>query len=165
MYLFLDIFGYLSVVLRGLTLLAQSFTLGGIAFQVLLLRPLQERLSADAIVVGKRCQRFLRISARAWFLVTLASLAINVAALTGTLDVSWSEAASADFARSELAVAACALGLSLLAWTGTWTRWRTAALVALAAAARRRPAHAGRGGLDRRPAIFPDGAERLQGRG
>ncbi|CCE11812.1 putative Copper resistance protein, copD family [Bradyrhizobium sp. STM 3843] len=135
MYLFLDIFGYLSVVLRGLTLLAQSFTLGGIAFQVLLLRPLQERLSADAIVVGKRCQRFLRISARAWFLVTLASLAINLAALTGTLDVSWSEAASADFARSELAVAACALGLSLLARTGTWTRWRTAALVAVAALA------------------------------
>ncbi|WP_316175430.1 MULTISPECIES: copper resistance D family protein [unclassified Bradyrhizobium] len=133
MSLFLDIFGYLSVVLRGLTLLAQSFTLGGIAFQALLLRPLQDKLSADAIVVGKKCQRFLRLSARAWFSVTLASLAINVAALTGTLDVSWREAAGADFARFELAVAGCALVLSLLARTGTWTAWRTTALIVIAA--------------------------------
>jgi putative copper resistance protein D len=130
--LFLDIFGYLSVVLRGLTLLAQSFTLGGIAFQVLLLRPLQEKLSADAIVVDKKCQRLLRGSALAWFVLTLASLAINVAALTGTTDVSWAEAASADFARSELAVAACALGIRLVARTGSWTTWRAAVLVMLA---------------------------------
>lgn len=135
MSLFLDIFGYLSVVLRGLTLLAQSFTLGGIAFQVLVLRPLQDQLSADAIVVGKKCQRFLRLSARAWVLVTLASLAINLAALTGTLDVSWREAAGADFARFELAVAACALVLSLLARTGSWSTWRATALVGLAALA------------------------------
>jgi copper resistance protein D len=135
MALFLDIFGYLSVVLRGLTLLAQSFTIGGIAFQLLLLRPLQARLSADALVVGKRAQRVLRRSAFGWFAVVVVSLAVNMAALTGTLDLSLREAAGADFVRSGMAVAACALGIALLARTGTWVAWRAAALVGLAALA------------------------------
>ncbi|CAL76567.1 putative Copper resistance protein, copD family [Bradyrhizobium sp. ORS 278] len=132
MALFLDIFGYLSVVLRGLTLLAQSFTLGGLAFQLLLMRPLQTKLSAVALVVGKRAQRFLRWSALGWCAVVAASLAVNMAALTGTLDLSWREAAGADFARSGFAVAACALGIAALARTGTWVGGRAAALVALA---------------------------------
>ncbi|MGJ4926186.1 copper resistance D family protein [Bradyrhizobium sp. HKCCYLS2038] len=132
MALFLDIFGYLSVVLRGLTLLAQSFTIGGLAFQLLLLRPLQGELSADAIVVGKRSQLVLRRSAIAWVAAIIAALAVNMAALTGTLDLPLREAAGADFARAGLLVAACALGIALLARTGAWTTWRVAALVALA---------------------------------
>ncbi|MGJ5050988.1 copper resistance D family protein [Bradyrhizobium oligotrophicum] len=135
MALFLDIFGYLSVVLRGLTLLAQCFTVGGLAFLLLLLRPLQQRLSADAIVVGKRSQRFLRRSAFGWFAVVLASLAVNMAALIGTLDLSLGEAAGADFARSGMAVAACALGIAALARTGSWAAWRVVALAVLAGAA------------------------------
>ncbi|MGJ4954359.1 copper resistance D family protein [Bradyrhizobium sp. HKCCYLRH2015] len=135
MSLFLDIFGYLSVVLRGLTLLAQSFTVGGLAFLLLLLRPLQQRLSADAIVVGKRSQRFLRRSAFGWFAVVLASLAVNMAALIGTLDLSLGEAVGADFARSGMAVAACALGIAALARTGSWAAWRVVALAVLAGAA------------------------------
>ncbi|MGJ5020683.1 copper resistance D family protein [Bradyrhizobium oligotrophicum] len=135
MALFLDIFGYLSVVLRGLTLLAQCFTVGGLAFLLLLLRLLQQRLSADAIVVGKRSQRFLRRSAFGWFAVVLASLAVNMAALIGTLDLSLGEAAGADFARSGMAVAACALGIAALARTGSWAAWRVVALAVLAGAA------------------------------
>ncbi|MGJ5092796.1 copper resistance D family protein [Bradyrhizobium oligotrophicum] len=135
MSLFLDIFGYLSVVLRGLTLLAQSFTVGGLAFLLLLLRPLQQRLSADAIVVGKRSQRFLRRSAFGWFAVVLAALAVNMAALIGTLDLSLGAAAGADFARSGMAVGACALGIAALARTGSWAAWRVVALAVLAGAA------------------------------
>lgn len=131
MALFLDIFGYLSVVLRGLTLLAQSFTIGGLAFQLLLLRPLQAELSAAAIIVGKRGQRLLRLSAFGWFAIVLAALAVNMAALTGTLELSLGEAAGADFARSGFAVAACALGIAWLARTGHWGRARAIMLVAL----------------------------------
>jgi len=129
--LFLDIFGYLSVVLRGLTLLAQSVTIGGLAFQLLLVRPLQDRFSVEALVVGKRSQRVLRRCAFAWFAAVLASLAVNMAALVGTLDLSLREVAGAHFVGSDLAIAACALGIALLAQTGTWVRWRAAALVAL----------------------------------
>ena len=114
LYLLLDIFGYLSVVLRGLILIAQSFTLGGIAFQLLLWRPLQAQLSADSVVIGKRCQTLLRLSAFGWGLLTIGALALNAAALVGTLQVSWSEAASADFARADLVIAACALGVAFL---------------------------------------------------
>jgi copper resistance protein D len=114
LYLLLDIFGYLSVVLRGLILIAQSFTLGGIAFQLLLWRPLQAQLSADSVVIGKRCQTLLRLSAFGWGLLTIGSLALNAAALIGTLQLSWSEAASADFARADLVIAACALGVAFL---------------------------------------------------
>jgi copper resistance protein D len=132
LYLFLDIFGYLSVVLRGLTLLAQSFTLGGLAFHMLLLRPLQAELSGDAIVAGKIGQRFLRASAWGWCALTLASVGVDVAALMGTLDLPWTEVASADFARYGFAVATCALGIAALTRTGTWTGWRALALTALA---------------------------------
>jgi copper resistance protein D len=109
LYLLLDIFGYLSVVLRGLILIAQSFTLGGIAFQLLLWRPLQAQLSAGSVVIGKRCQTLLRLSAFGWGLLTIGALALNAAA-----QVSWSEAASADFARADLVIAACALGVAFL---------------------------------------------------
>jgi putative copper resistance protein D len=130
LYLLLDIFGYLSVVLRGLILIAQSFTLGGIAFQLLLWRPLQAQLSAGSLLIGKRCQTLLRSSAFGWGLLTIGSLALNAAALIGTLQVSLSEAASADFARADLVIAACALGVALLTRDGS-SKARSAALLTL----------------------------------
>ncbi|MHC2192695.1 hypothetical protein ACVJF1_005328 [Bradyrhizobium diazoefficiens] len=87
MYLLLDIFGYLSVVLRGLILIAQSFTLGGLAFQLLLWGPLQPQLSVFGLSIEERCRTFLQFSAVAWALLTVASLALNAAALVGTLQV------------------------------------------------------------------------------
>jgi putative copper resistance protein D len=79
LYLLLDIFGYLSIVLRGLILVAQSFTIGGIAFQLLLWRPLQAQFSAGSVLIGKRCQALLRFSAFVWGLLTIGSLALNAA--------------------------------------------------------------------------------------
>src|SRR5689334_11749758 len=108
LYLLLDIFGYLSVVLRGLILIAQSLTLGGLAFQMLLWGPLQPQLSVSSGSIEKRCQTVLRSSAFAWSLLTIASLALNTAALVGTLQLSWNEAISADFGRADLVIAACA---------------------------------------------------------
>ncbi|OAF00407.1 copper resistance protein [Bradyrhizobium centrolobii] len=130
MYLLLDIFGYLSVVLRGLVLIAQSFTLGGLAFQMLLWGPLRPQLSVGSLAVEERCLAVLRFSAFAWALLTVASLALNAAALVGTLQVSWSEAVSADFGRADLVIAACACGVALLA-RGRSSRARSIALLAL----------------------------------
>ncbi|MCS3898341.1 putative copper resistance protein D [Bradyrhizobium japonicum USDA 38] len=115
MYLLLDIFGYLSVVLRGLILIAQSFTLGGLAFWMLLWAPLRPQLTSGSLTIEQRCQAVLRISALAWALLTIASLALNVAALVGTLQVAWSEALGADFGRADLVIAACAFGIAVLA--------------------------------------------------
>jgi copper resistance protein D len=129
--LFLDIFGYLSVVLRGLILVAQSFTFGGLAFQLLLWRPLQLQLAVDSARLGGRFETVLRGSALAWSVLTAGSLAVNAAALVGTLDVSWREAAAADFGRADLVISACTFGIVLLA-KGSWSRLRAAALLALA---------------------------------
>lgn len=63
MYLFLDIFGYLSVVLRGLILIAQSFALGGLAFQMLLWGPLQPQLSVFGLSIEEKCLTVLKASA------------------------------------------------------------------------------------------------------
>jgi putative copper resistance protein D len=52
-YLLLDIFGYLSVVLRGLILIAQSFTLGGLAFQLLLWEPWQPQLAVFGLSMAE----------------------------------------------------------------------------------------------------------------
>lgn len=130
MYLLLDIFGYLSVVLRGLILIAQSFTLGGLAFQLLLWGPLQPQLSVFGLSIEERCRTFLRFSAVAWALLTVASLALNAAALVGTLQVPWSEAVTADFGRADLIIAACAVGIAVLT-KGPAHRVRSAALLAL----------------------------------
>jgi len=80
--LLLDIFGFLSVVLRGMILVAQSFTLGGLVFQLLLLRPLQSKLSADTVEIARRCHNFLRVSAFAFAPFTICAFALNAAALT-----------------------------------------------------------------------------------
>ena len=40
MELLIDLFGYLSIIVHGLTILAQSMALGGVLFLVLLARPL-----------------------------------------------------------------------------------------------------------------------------
>ena len=46
MALLIDLFGYLSIILHGLTIVAQSMALGGVLFLVLLARPLAGRLGA-----------------------------------------------------------------------------------------------------------------------
>ncbi|MGY8708655.1 CopD family protein [Bradyrhizobium sp. 18BD] len=131
MYLLLDIFGYLSVVLRGLILIAQSFTLGGLAFWMLLWNPLRPQLSTGGPTIEERCRTFLKVSAAAWAFLTIASLALNAAALVGTLQVSWGDAVSADFGRADVIIAACALSIATLA-KGSARGVRSVVLVALA---------------------------------
>lgn len=96
-------------------LVAQSFTLGGLVFLLLLLRPLQSKLSADPAEIARRCHNFLRVSAFAFALFTIWAFALNAAALTGTLQTSWRDVASTDFARADLIIFACALCIALLA--------------------------------------------------
>ncbi len=162
MSLFLDIFGFLSVILRGLILGSQTFTSGGLAF-LLLLRPLQSRLSVDGAALAARCHLFLRISAVALCAFTLCSLALNAAALVGTLELSWREAVSAGFARADVLIATCALLIALLARRSS--QWKYLALLmglaAVALAAQLSVTHAA-SRLDLRwPYLVADGLHML----
>jgi copper resistance protein D len=130
--LFLDIFGFLSVVLRGLILTSQSFTLGALAFLLVLLRPLDPWLSAESARIDSRCRTFLVINSFLLGIFTLCSLVLNAAALVGTLELSWSEAAGASFVGADLVIAACAFLIGLLART-SWRTSRVLLLVGLAA--------------------------------
>lgn len=133
MSLFVDIFGFLSVVLRGLILSAQSFMLGGLAFMTLLLAPLAPRLSADAARVGPLSRRLIRVSALCFSAFVACSLTLNAATLVAAAGESWIEALGADFARADFALIAAGLLIALLCG-GAWSPARAAALAALGAA-------------------------------
>ena len=132
MSLFLDIFGFLSVVLRGLILTSQTFTLGTLAFLLVLLRPLEPWLSGESARIDSRCRTFLLISSVLLGIFTLCSLVLNAAALVGTLELSWVEAAGAGFVRADLVIAACAFLIGVLA-RSSWKTSRVLFLVSLAA--------------------------------
>ena len=53
MSLLVDLFGYLSIVLHGLTIVAQSMALGGVLFLVLLARPFEHELGAGPRIVAR----------------------------------------------------------------------------------------------------------------
>jgi copper resistance protein D len=115
MALLLDIFGYLSVVLRGVVLAAQSLTIGGIVFLALLLRPLLPSLGPTGLDALERCRRLLTWSAFAFALVECVSVMLQVAVLAGTLDLPLQAALGADFARLGLVAAAAGLVVALVA--------------------------------------------------
>ena len=106
MALLLDIFGFLSVVLRGLVLTAQSLAIGGIAFLVLLAYPLRRELGASGEAAFEHCCRLLLWSAIAFAALELAFVLLECLVLAGTVDISLVEALGAAFARFGLIAAA-----------------------------------------------------------
>ena len=115
MDLLLDIFGFLSVVLRGIVLVAQSFAVGGIIFMALLGRPVLTQLGAAGATSLERCRRLLLWSALSLALAEAVFVLLQSAILAGSLDISLSEAMGADFARVGLGVALAALIAAALA--------------------------------------------------
>jgi putative copper resistance protein D len=112
MAVFLDIFGYLSVILRGLVLSAQSLTVGGVAFLLLLARPLAADLGAAGELLERRSRRLLRWSSLAFAASELASVAIQCAVLAGTVEISLGDALGADFAIAGLVLAAAGAAIA-----------------------------------------------------
>src|SRR5579863_390823 len=111
----LDIFGFLSVILRGAVLVGQSFVIGGIIFQLLLLRPLAPILGAELSPIERRCRRFLFWSAIGFALCEFISVTLQCAVLVGTVDIGMVEAATANFAVAGLLLAATGIAVALLA--------------------------------------------------
>ena len=104
----LDIFGFLSVVIRGVVLVTQSFMVGGIAFLLLTRGPTGE-LGSEAELVEIRVRRFLLGSALAFTTGELAFVAVQCAVLMGTVDIGLADVLSADFSLAGLALAGAGL--------------------------------------------------------
>lgn len=98
MALFLDFFGFLSVVLRSLQLTAASLTIGGIGFVLLVARP---ALAPDHAGNGAALARMfglIRIGAGCLAAIAAASTAVDVAVLIGGVGVTFISAITAPFA-------------------------------------------------------------------
>ena len=88
MGLLIDLFGYLSIVIHGLTITAQSMALGGVLFIALLLRPIVARLGSAGQGIERTCIAITAWSALALVLCEAATVALQSAVLVGTVDLS-----------------------------------------------------------------------------
>jgi copper resistance protein D len=93
--LLIDLFGYLSIIIHGLTILAQSMALGGILFLVLLARPLLPTIGTG---VARRTARLAAWSAVGLAVAQLATVVLESAVLAGTVDIGIVSALTSDAA-------------------------------------------------------------------
>ena len=115
MALIIDLFGYLSIVLHGLTIIAQSMALGGVLFLLFLARPLADTLpEGDAL--ARRTAAVAGCSALALMVCGLLAVAMQVAVLMDSVGLTLGEGLTAQFAVAGLVKAAAAgvLGAMLL---------------------------------------------------
>ena len=108
-----DIFGFLSVVLRGLDLVAQSILIGSVSFALFIAAPLASDAPRGVRTIAPRVRYCIQAAALAALIAATANTAVSAAVLAASLDVSWREVAGAGFviAGSVKAVAAAAIGL------------------------------------------------------
>jgi copper resistance protein D len=120
MALLIDLFGYLSIVLHGLTILAQSAALGGVLFLVLLARPFAARLGSEGDSILHGTARAAFWSAVALVVCETATIALQAAVLIGTVDLSLTGVLGADFALAGMVkiAAAALIALALFARGG-----------------------------------------------
>ena len=115
MALLIDVFGYLSIILHGLTIGAQSMAVGGVLFLVFLARPFAAALP-DGAALARRTGVIAGWSALSLVACELLAVALQVAVLMGSVDLSLTNALMAQFAVAGLVKAAAAgvLGVILL---------------------------------------------------
>src|SRR5262250_2489519 len=89
-----DLFAYLSVLLRGAVLVLQTLAVGGVAFELLVLRPRGDAANRDADPAPRRQVAFAAaFLAAAWFLW----LGLDSAVLVGTSDLSTADVLGASY--------------------------------------------------------------------
>ena len=114
MELLVDLFGYLSIIVHGLTILSQSMALGGALFLVLLARPLAPHPGRFGIAAGTA--RIAGYAALGLLVCETATVALQAAVLMDTVNLSFRNVLSADFAVAGVVkiVAAAAMAAVLL---------------------------------------------------
>ncbi|HWK46523.1 MAG TPA: CopD family protein [Stellaceae bacterium] len=114
MALLIDLFGYLSVVLHGFTIAAQSMTLGGVVFLLLLARPFAALLGDTGAAILRRTWRMAAWSAVALVVFESATVALQLAVLVGTTELPLAEVADASFAVAGMIKIVAAIGIGAL---------------------------------------------------
>ncbi|MEJ0016116.1 MAG: CopD family protein [Acetobacteraceae bacterium] len=117
MALLIDLFGYLSIVIHGVTIVAQSMALGGVLFLALGLRPVVAQLGSAGQSIERSCITVTAWAALALVLCETVTVALQSAVLVGTVDLSIADTLRASFAVAGLvkATAAALIALTLFA--------------------------------------------------
>jgi copper resistance protein D len=145
----LDVFGFLSVVLRGLNLALQSLVLGGVVFSLLAGRWLAEEAEA-----ARARRRLLIASALALVLCAGATISANAAILMATANLRLTEVAGASFFIAGVLAALAALAVAALAARPTPQRLLAALLCGLVIVATGVATSHAAARLDNRPAAI-----------
>ena len=111
MSLLVDLFGYLSIVLHGVTIVAQSMALGGVLFLLFLARPFQPSLP-DGAGLARRTAVIAGWSALALVACEALTVAMQSAVLMDTLGLPVQGVVGANFAVAGLVKMAAALALA-----------------------------------------------------
>jgi len=127
----IDLFGFLSVVLRAVTLAFQSLTVGGILFSLCVLSPLSSGREVRQEAILHSCRR--RIG---WFALCLAVtqfllVSLNSAVLMFTTELSLADVCGANFFLAGSVVIVAAFGVALLAGASSDTSWKLLLLLSI----------------------------------
>jgi putative copper resistance protein D len=112
MELLIDLFGYLSIIVHGLTILSQSMALGGVLFLLLLARPLSPQLGRADLATGTA--RIAGYAALALMFAEAATVTLQTAVLMETVDLTAGDVLQAEFAVVGLIKTAAAGVMALL---------------------------------------------------
>ncbi|MEC4593325.1 MULTISPECIES: CopD family protein [Nitrospirillum] len=126
-----DIFGYLTVVLNGINLVAMTMAFGSVLFLTCLALPLAAQLKLSADAVAEAGARYARWGGIATAIATLSSLTLNALVLSGTLEMPVLQVAGAFFIEAGIVQVLAAIAIVVVA-RGHMTRPRVAVLTALA---------------------------------
>src|ERR1700756_3881193 len=105
----IELYGFLAVLIRAVTLALETLTVGGVIFSLVCLPGAESQIVA-------RTRRFLT-----WCAAFLAAAAVCSALLAGLVlhgsaaDLPWYDLLNTTFARSDILMAASATGLAILA--------------------------------------------------
>ncbi len=114
MSLLVDLFGYLSIIIHGLTIVSQSMALGGVLFLVFLALPMSSTIGPR---VAADTARIAAWSALALILCEAATVALQAAVLTDTVDLTLFEALGASSALAGIIKMAAGAVLAVLLFT------------------------------------------------
>jgi putative copper resistance protein D len=112
--LFIDLFNYLSLVLHGLSAVAQTVAIGSVAFACAIVQPLLTRGAAAVGNVRAGTVRILRIAAAALAVLSIARIGLQLAAIVGA-GIPLDRAFGAPFVFAWALQSACAAALAILA--------------------------------------------------
>src|SRR5208337_1285029 len=113
-----DVFGYLSVILRAGTLVFQSLLLGGVLFVLWIARPTSEIADGNFARVQSSSLRMLRIAAIGLAVVQAFYLYVNSAVLMATAEIGLRDVVGANFFISGSVIFVAAILTAALARPG-----------------------------------------------